>query len=593
MDSLISPIASPNLNLSGSDKVVSGEIEALPINATGLKPGESLLLRVLLSENSGMPDTAVTSLKISLSQTDNSRPAEIKLDTPLQLPEKAENLIAVKIQSVSPEKVEVKLISINNEPPAKFIASSRLPLQPEKPLIPSQTAAHPLSDNRGQVLATAEKPLIVETGTAAKNVVFHDLELPQLIENIAKPLNLPENVLTQITNAFQGAKISVGLNSFVTEQIPAGRTVAKNPDYALLPEIDKPLQRAVERLRPVLTGFAAQITEEKAQPEQIRRMMAQIKNEMLPYQGQPFSGEAVIRPDNSVLAFKTVLGNVLPETVLKAEDGAKAVLEIKNISFPERAALSPLESLMASVRLIEEAPKPALLLPVENRPAISPAGHNIVSLLEPLKAPELQNISSKIIEKLPAFESNKMLANTVNFIKGAVTGNLEAWLGKETLNELKAAGAEGQEMTARLENLMNTSVRESVSWRQVEIPLFDGGEINKIRIAVKKPDDENEKQKAADKKQQGVRFVVDTGFSKLGAFQFDGFSIEKERRFDLIIRTSKALGNDLYANILRLFKTTLNDLEYSGNVKINVKENFIKVCEDNQYGETLKSGIYI
>lgn len=594
MDNMISPITSVNLNFPDSDKVVNGEIEVLPANVTGLKPGESLLLKALLSQNTGLADAVVNSLKVTLPQLGNSQPAEIKLDTPLRLPDKEDIRLAVKIQNVSPEKVDIKIISINNELPAKFVASSPVPSQTEGQTVPQRTVTRSFipENKQGQIPQAVERPLIVETGNAVKNVKFHALELPQLLESVAQNLNLSENILTQITDSFQGAKIIVGLNNFVAEKIPVGKTVKLNPDYALLPELDKPIQVVAERLRPILSNFVVNITGDKAQPEQVRQLTVQIKNEILPLQGQPLSGEAVSSPDNRLLAFKTVLGNVLPELVLKAENGSKAILEIKNVFFPEPIDRSPLESVLSSVRLLKETTGLPLPTVAGNKPEILPAGHSIAGLTEPLKTPEHQNLSAKVIEKLPSFD-NKMLTNTVNFVKGAVTNNLEVWLGKETLNELHAAGAEGQETAARLKNMMNASVQESVSWRMVEIPLFGGETVNKIRIAVKKNDDENGHQKSESKNKGGTRFVVDTVFSKLGSFQFDGFSLAKDRRFDLVIRTSKELGNDLYANILRLFKTTLCDLNYSGNVKINVKENFIKICEDNQYSETLKNGIYI
>ena len=87
--------------------------------------------------------------------------------------------------------------------------------------------------------------------------------------------------------------------------------------------------------------------------------------------------------------------------------------------------------------------------------------------------------------------------------------------------------------------------------------------------------------------------MVDTNFTRLGAFQFDGFSIAKEHRFDLIIRTERSVGNDLCANIMQLFKTTLNDVGYVGNIKINLKENFIKISENNTEDKFLSQDLFI
>lgn len=178
----------------------------------------------------------------------------------------------------------------------------------------------------------------------------------------------------------------------------------------------------------------------------------------------------------------------------------------------------------------------------------------------------------------------------VNFMKGALNGNSRQWLGAELINELDQSGVEGKEVAARLNNFMNTSLREGAGWRQVEIPFLTGDTISKIKVAVRN-NEEEDKKSSSPKKTSGTRFVVDTTFSKLGDFQFDGFAIAKDKRFDLVIRTSRQVDDGLYAEIFRLFKTTLFEFEYSGNVKLNVKENFIKICEDGN--NATKTGFYI
>lgn len=82
-------------------------------------------------------------------------------------------------------------------------------------------------------------------------------------------------------------------------------------------------------------------------------------------------------------------------------------------------------------------------------------------------------------------------------------------------------------------------------------------------------------------------------FSKLGKFQFDGFSLAKDRRFDLVVRTSKTLPSDFCSHIVNLFKTSLHDVDYVGNISINVKENFIKIGEDEITQSQIRDGVYI
>ena len=84
--------------------------------------------------------------------------------------------------------------------------------------------------------------------------------------------------------------------------------------------------------------------------------------------------------------------------------------------------------------------------------------------------------------------------------------------------------------------------------------------------------------------------MIETEFSKLGAFQFDGLSVASECRLDLVIRTSKKMEEDFCLAIINLFKKSLYDLEYIGSIKINQSESFIKIDKEIQ---ALPSGVYI
>ena len=133
--------------------------------------------------------------------------------------------------------------------------------------------------------------------------------------------------------------------------------------------------------------------------------------------------------------------------------------------------------------------------------------------------------------------------------------------------------------------MLQGSQKETTSWRIVEMPFYDGFQLSAIKIAVKKDKQKQERQK--DKKT--TRFVVETEFSKLGKFQFDGFSKVQLRSLDLIIRTSEQISDDFCLNIINLFKKSLYDLDYSGTIKINRAENFINFNDESIINE----GVYI
>ena len=61
-------------------------------------------------------------------------------------------------------------------------------------------------------------------------------------------------------------------------------------------------------------------------------------------------------------------------------------------------------------------------------------------------------------------------------------------------------------------------------------------------------------------------------FSKLGAFQFDGFV--RQKQFDLIIRTHQDLGSTIHNDINRIFTDTLSALDFSGHVGFHTTPKF-------------------
>ena len=185
-----------------------------------------------------------------------------------------------------------------------------------------------------------------------------------------------------------------------------------------------------------------------------------------------------------------------------------------------------------------------------------------------------------------------MLSNMLKFIKAGNEKNIDLWLGKEIMSELQNFGREGLEVGQKLTEFFQNSIKETSQWKIVDIPFLNGDAINRIRLAIKNFKDEENKANQS-KKKQSARFVVDTNFSQLGNFQFDGFTFNKERHFDLIIRTNQDIPQDLKKNIFAIFKNTLHQLEYKGTIKINIKENFIKIYENEEKEDILKQGLYI
>ena len=69
-------------------------------------------------------------------------------------------------------------------------------------------------------------------------------------------------------------------------------------------------------------------------------------------------------------------------------------------------------------------------------------------------------------------------------------------------------------------------------------------------------------------------------------------SFEKQRSFDLIIRTEKELPADVNDMIRGIFNKTLLEMKYIGTMEIKFKENFIKPWENN-LEQSISRGILV
>ena len=308
----------------------------------------------------------------------------------------------------------------------------------------------------------------------------------------------------------------------------------------------------------------------------LQEAIGQIKTELSGLKGQTFVVPSEVRPDKGMVLLKTPLAELPLNNPPKLGNGLPLLLEIEGF---EEVLPKVTEALTEQTAVAHNAAKNAV-------------PDNIMKILKPLISSGQQELAAAVLNKIPEPSSPKMLANMVSYIKAGSEHNLSKWLGSEIVDKLSAT-KEGREVVAKLGTMFVSSNQDGINWRIMEVPVLNGQTINKIRIAVKKILDEEEKKKRKENRLYGTRFVVDTNFSRLGSFQFDGFALAKDKRFDLVIRTEKEIGSDFCANIMRLFKNTLYEEGYSGNVKINVKEKFIKVCEDNAENEFFADGIFI
>ena len=106
-------------------------------------------------------------------------------------------------------------------------------------------------------------------------------------------------------------------------------------------------------------------------------------------------------------------------------------------------------------------------------------------------------------------------------------------------------------------------------WRGFYIPLFDGRDLQQIRLFMRDPAEEGEGGKEGA---SGHRFLIDLDLSRLGALQLDGLA--RKERLDLIVRTHRALPRDIKADIARLFTETAERVGLKGQVSFQATPHF-------------------
>ena len=532
METLVPPITMPNQTPGSDTGTIGGSMDISGTGLENLKPGTSLTINIQPDINGW-----VTGIKIENNNRLFQIPVKLNVSTNTQtqlFPENRPYQAEIRVMSSRENIVAFKLLTLDGRPADKL----QLPV-----------AKEPLR---------AEAPVIIANATGVKTEVqLHPLPLKTLAAEVLGVKKLPPELAAKLPEA----EIELAFQKVL-------------PDAAIpLPPETKAV---VQTLKALLLN--------PQQPD----FQVKLESALQTLPGKTFPAQTRVSPEINLTAFQTPLGEVISATPVKLDNGLPVDWLVKTVH-PLQTADKPLPELLlsAGASLLEELALPELSAKLpESKPL------PVTKLLDSLKPlnlpPETMNA---VISKLPAAGKN-MLLNMVNYVKAAVQQDVKQWLGTEVIERLSASGPEGREALQQLTGALASSSRETPVWRLVEIPFYTGEGLEKIRLAVKKYNDDEDETPEQQKQKYGTRFVVDTNFTKLGRFQFDGYSLARDKRFDLIIRTERFVGNDLCANIMHIFKTTLHEVGYVGTIKVNIKENFIKIGEDIS-NDILPTGIFI
>ncbi len=559
MTNLVPPlnVTLPEGGSTGSG--VTAGIETPEGGMGNLNLGQQINLQIKPQTLQTLTGKLLVSIDLGLGRGENAGNANttVTMDLPpqVQLPEQASQIQA-RVVAKTPQRIDVRLISVDGQKIENFLSAT-----PSKTNMPISSPTVAVVKTIGNLQDVALVPLrlqpLLARELSAMGVGSSEIrQLSNLIENLSLKPEIVETALQSNTPVSPQP-------TTIAQSLPE---VIRNLAATLKPllEISLPQNNSVVYSNPP-SGAEAKLSQ--GLPEKI---IETIKNffENVPA-GRELTAETALRGDKVVL--RTPLGEILPEVPLKIAPGEKFSLRFSELLGLEREPKINQKSAGVTAQ---------------------PLGSKLSEILAPLQTQVAPKIYNAIIEKIPAHNS-KMLSNIMTFLKAAGEGKIESWLGQDVVDSLRLSGPEGQKALARLEDIIIGRREDNTQWRIIEIPFYGAENLSRIQVAVRRFGKDGRHQQSSPKGKGAARFVVDTSFTVLGGFQFDGFSLPHERRFDLIIRTEKEIDTDFCTEIMNLFRKSLSEVDYAGNIRINIKEKFIKLCDDEPEPPLLQDGIYI
>ena len=559
MTNLVPPlnVTLPEGGSTGSG--VTAGIETPEGGMGNLNLGQQINLQIKPQTLQTLTGKLLVSIDLGLGRGENAGNANttVTMDLPpqVQLPEQASQIQA-RVVAKTPQRIDVRLISVDGQKIENFLSAT--PSKTNMP-ISSPTVA------------------VVKTIGNLQDVALVPLRLQPLLARELSAMGVGNAEIRQLSNLIE----NLSLKPEIVETASQSNTPVSPQPTTMAQSLPEVIRNLAATLKPLLetslpqnnsavystppSGAEAKLSQ--GLPEKI---IETIKNffENVPA-GRELTAETALRGDKVVL--RTPLGEILPEVPLKIAVGEKFSLRFSELLGLEREPKINQKSAGVTAQ---------------------PLGSKLSEILSPLQTQVAPKIYNAIIEKIPAHNS-KMLSNIMTFLKAAGEGKIESWLGQDVVDSLRLSGPEGQKALARLEDIIIGRREDNTQWRIIEIPFYGAENLSRIQVAVRRLGKDGRHQQSSPKGKGAARFVVDTSFTVLGGFQFDGFSLPHERRFDLIIRTEKEIDTDFCTEIMNLFRKSLSEVDYAGNIRINIKEKFIKLCDDEPEPPLLQDGIYI
>lgn len=255
---------------------------------------------------------------------------------------------------------------------------------------------------------------------------------------------------------------------------------------------------------------------------------------------------------------QTPVGVLALETQTALPTGSTVSLQIVGTPVPPQAPAT------ASIGLT-----PPLGLSPQGWPAVTEAA----AALQTADPPAAEQLTRALPQTGPRFA-----AGMAAFTAALTQGEIGKWLGEAVVPALEKAGR--RDVARRLTddfNDLSATARQGGEWRVFTLPLLNAAGIEQISLYVRRPPDDEDDETEDGSRQDGTRFVVEVDLSRMGPLQLDGLVRREARKFDLIVRTNRALPDDVRNGIARIFSESCETLGLTGTASFHPAQRFVAV----------------
>ena len=182
------------------------------------------------------------------------------------------------------------------------------------------------------------------------------------------------------------------------------------------------------------------------------------------------------------------------------------------------------------------------------------------------------NAAQLLKNTLPSPATARMTPTALFFLAALRIGSIESWLGENILQALAKAGR--KDLIERLGGDFKSLSRQAQStvagdWRVISLPLLHDEQISQIQFYVRQQQDDEHDGNDGGENKKFTRFILNLTLSRLGDMQLDG--LIRQKRLDLILRSSDALPFDIRQDIMQRFAAGVEQAGMQGSVSFQTR----------------------